>query len=222
MRVGADLAAVLANLRGLASENVRRGNPLRIEINFILSKDTAAEAHVARQPPVAAEVGREPCRSCRLNDVPAVRDPAERRRLAAAERRERLMARVIPAALLPARYRRRRVLRAEPIGFLDNPVGNSTIGGITIVQGWACGRSGRTIERIDILVDGVPQGRARYDQFRPDVGEANPGDGHSFSGFSYTLHTAALGNGPHVLGVTLTDSASRVRTLDRRPVVVRN
>jgi len=320
MRVGADLATVLANLGELASENVRRGNPLRIEINFILSKDTAAEAasfhaefaplvsvinftpvtdfgghwrlprdmpedaadprlvsltprlpartpcpHLWRALWVSAEgrvmlctndfkqystlptiderplleiwredVGRlrreqvegrfdrEPCRSCRLNDVPSVRDPAERRRLAAAERREQLMARVVPAALLPARYRHRRVLRAEPIGFLDNPVANSTIGGITIVQGWACGRSGRTIERIDILVDGVPQGRARYDQFRPDVGEANPGDGHSFSGFSYTLHTAALGNGPHALGVTLTDSASRVRTLDPRPVVVRN
>jgi radical SAM protein with 4Fe4S-binding SPASM domain len=44
MRVGADREAVMRNLRDLAAENVARGNPLRIEINYILTSATASEA----------------------------------------------------------------------------------------------------------------------------------------------------------------------------------
>jgi hypothetical protein len=90
------------------------------------------------------------------------------------------------------------------------------------VQGWAVGRAGLTIERIDVRVDGQPQGVADGHAFRPDVGEVHPGEGHSFSGFSYALDTQRLSNGAHTLDVTITDSASGRVDLGARTIFVNN
>jgi radical SAM protein with 4Fe4S-binding SPASM domain len=320
MRIGAEMGAVVDNLRALIAENARRGHRMRIEINYIRSSTTAQEMaafhnefaplvavinytpvtdfgshwdlprempepgadprlvamaprlpartpcqHLWRALWVSAEgrvmlctndfkqesalpyvtgrslrdiwrddVGRirrdqvegrydsEPCRSCRLNDVSEVRPKPERQRILAAKRREALMTTIIPRSLLTARLKARRAVRAASSGWIDTPSSGSTVAGVVIVQGWTFGGTGRTIERVCVRVDGVAHGIARYDQFRPDVGEVHPGEGHSFSGFSYTLDTSALANGPHSLDVTVMDSWHDHVDLEPRPILVSN
>jgi pyruvate-formate lyase-activating enzyme len=320
MRVGAELDAVLGNLRALVAENVRRHHRMRIEINYIRASSTAgemaafhaefsplvnainytpvtdfgshwdlprempepgADPRLVSQAPrmtsrtpcphlwralwvsaegrvmlctndfkqesalpmvtdrplleiwredvgrirrdqVAGRFDREPCRSCRLNDVAVVRPTRERKKMLAAERRRQLVTALIPPSMLSSRRRARRAIRASPLGWIDSPVSGATVSGVVIVQGWTVGGSGRTIERVDVRIDGRTHGVARYDQFRPDVGEVHPGDGHSFSGFSYTLDTCGLPNGPHVLDATVMDDTSRYADLDSRTIVVGN
>jgi radical SAM protein with 4Fe4S-binding SPASM domain len=168
-----------------------------------------------RRDQVNGRYEAEPCRSCRLNDVAQVRPPPERARMLATTRREALLATIVPRSLLAAR------LRAAS-GWIDTPSSGSTVAGVVIVQGWTFGGAGRAIDRVDVRVDGVTHGIARYDQFRPDVGEIHPGDGHSFSGFSYTLDTSALSNGAHDLDVTVRDTWSDHVDLESRRILVSN
>lgn len=320
IRVGANREVVMGNLRDLVAANAARGNPLRIEINYLLTSATAPEAstfwaeyaplvaainltpvtafgnqwripegmpregddprlvprgpraasrtpcpHIWRQLWISAEgrvmlctndfeqrsalpyiqdkplvdiwrddVGRvrreqaegrfdhDPCRTCWLNDVPAVASPKERRRAFAAARGRRLMAALVPDAWLPEPLKRRRAVRDAPAGCIDAPPPDTAVNGIVIVNGWATGSAGRRIARVEIRVDGVGQGVARYDQFRPDVGERHPGEGHSFSGFSYALDTRRLANGAHTLDALVEDGEAHRGTLQARTIHVAN
>jgi hypothetical protein len=94
--------------------------------------------------------------------------------------------------------------------------------GIVVVNGWALASAGRGIERVEIRVDGVGHGVARYDQFRPDVGEVHPGEGHSFSGFSYSLETRHFSNGVHTLDAILRDSRALGVTIEPRTIRAKN
>lgn len=321
MRVGADREVVIRNLRELAAENVARGHPLRLEINYMLTSATAPEVsafwheysplvaainltpitawgnqfrlpdgmsqdgadprlvprgprlpsrtpcpHIWRALWVSAEgrvmlctndyeqrsalpyiqdkplidiwredVGRirkeqaegrfdrEPCRSCWLNDVAATASPSDRRRAFAAAHGRKLLATLIPDAVLPPALVRRRARRDAPAGWIDTPLPDTTITGIVVINGWATAAAGRRrIARIEIRVDGVSMGAARYDLFRPDVGEAHPGEGHSFSGFSYSLDTRLLSNGAHTLDALAEDGDLHRGTLQPRIVHVVN
>jgi len=320
MRVGSNRETVMRNLRDLAAENAARGNPLRVEINYLLTSATGPEASqfwyeysplvaainlipvtawgnqwrlpagmpqdgadprlVPRGPRMAArtpcphiwralwvsaegrvmlctndyeqrsalpyvqdrplvdiwreDVGRirqeqaegrfdrEPCRTCWLNDVPAVASRNDRRRAFAAARGRRLMATMVPDAWLPPALRRRRIRRNAPAGCVDTPLPDATVTGIAIVNGWATACAGRSVEQIEIRVDGVSHGVARYDLFRPDVGEANPGEGHSFSGFSYSLDTRRVSNGAHTLDAIVRDNRAQRMTLGSRTIYVAN
>jgi hypothetical protein len=164
----------------------------------------------------------DPCRSCRLNVVPFRMPAADRQALVARERRQRLVRKIVPAAILPPAARERRRQQEAPFGCVDVPAPESSVAGAVPIQGWAVGAAGRTIERIEVRIDGQRQGTADAGSFRPDVGEAHPGDGHSFSGFSYSLDTCRLANGAHTLDVTITDSASRRVDLGARTIVVNN
>jgi radical SAM protein with 4Fe4S-binding SPASM domain len=166
---------------------------------------------------------REPCRSCWLNDVPAVASPEDRRRAFAAARGRRLSAAIVPDAWLPPALKRRRARRDMPTGHVDRPLPDAIVTGIVAVNGWATAAAGRRrVERIEIRVDGVSHGVARYDLFRPDVGEANPGEGHSFSGFSYSLDTRSLPNGAHALDATVEDGQGHRAMLQSRTIHVDN
>ena len=175
-----------------------------------------------RREQVDGRFDREPCRSCRLNDVPALAAPEDRRRAFAVARRRKLMAAIVPLAWLPAPLKRRRSVRDAPAGWVDTPSPDTTVTGIVVVNGWAIASAGRRVERIEIRVDGVSHGVARYDQFRPDVGEVHPGEGHSFSGFSYSLETRRLSNGAHTLEAIIQDSRAERVTLESRTVHVAN
>ena len=67
-----------------------------------------------------------------------------------------------------------------------------------------------------------PYGIADLEIFRPDVGEVFPGDGHSFSGFTYVLDTRRIPNGMHTIDVLVTDTAAHAAVLGTRSVKVMN
>lgn len=165
---------------------------------------------------------KEPCRSCRLNDVHTVATTDDRRIAFAHARRQQLMEAIVPLAWLPRRLKRRWAIRDRAVGWVDAPSANATVAGLVIVNGWAVARAGRTVERVEVRIDGTTRGLARYDQFRPDVGEVHPGDGHSFSGFSYPLETRGLSNGPHQLDALVHDSRAQRVALASRTIRVEN
>ena len=165
---------------------------------------------------------REPCRSCRLNVVPFQAPARTRRSILRRARRQRLLRAIVPDALVPPGARRRRFERESPFGYVDVPGAHAVVGGAILVQGWALAAAGRTIARIEVHVDGQPLGSAERGCFRPDVGEAYPGEGHSFGGFSHVLDTCRLMNGPHTLDIRIVDDASRRVDLGARTFVVAN
>lgn len=85
----------------------------------------------------------------------------------------------------------RRVALEEPVeGEIHTGVGN--------LRGWAVATDG--IERIEILVDGVPKFDAPYGGSRRDVGGAFPDiEGSSTSGFSLAYNYSNLSVGPHTI-----------------------
>lgn len=165
---------------------------------------------------------REPCRTCWLNDVHAAASPADRRRAFAEARKRRLMETIVPLAFLPGPLKRRRLVRDAPFGCVDTPPPDAIVTAIVVVNGWALASAGRQVERIEVRVDDISQGIARYDQYRPDVGEVHPGEAHSFSGFSLSLDTRRLSNGAHTLDAIVQDSRMQRATLGSRTIHVAN
>ena len=175
-----------------------------------------------RRKQVEGNFDSEPCRSCRINDVPVVLSRADRQRALRAERWARLRRTIVPDAFVSPARRERRRLHTLPFGHLDNPVADAIVSGAIEVQGWALGSLGRTIQRVDARVDGQPCGVADLEFFRPDVGEVFPGDGHSFCGFSCVLDTVRFPNGRHTIEVLASDGAGQTAILGTRSVNVRN
>lgn len=163
-----------------------------------------------------------PCASCRLNAVPVRLPREERQRIIENERKRKIRRAIVPSVLLSRRRRELRRLYDVPYGFLDFPLVDATHGGSVAVQGWSLACPGRTIQQVDVRVDGTTMGTAAWGYFRPDVGETHPGDGHSFCGFDYALDTRRLSNGTHVLEVAVTDTAAQTADFGRRSLVVRN
>jgi radical SAM protein with 4Fe4S-binding SPASM domain len=165
---------------------------------------------------------REPCRSCWLNDVAVGASPADRRRAFATARRRQLLSKIVPFSLLPGPLKRRRLIRDAPFGWVDTPSPDATVKAIVTVNGWALASACRRVEHVEVRIDDVCQGVARYDQFRPDVGERHPGEAHSFSGFSFSLDTRRLSNGTHRLEAIVEDSWQQRMTLGTRTIRVEN
>ncbi len=95
---------------------------------------------------------------------------------------------------------------------IDTPASGATISGTVSVSGWAIDNIstiGTAISSVHVLVDGVPMGTATYGTPRPDVCSVYPGrPGCPNVGYTYSLNTAGLSAGSHVITVTATDSAS--------------
>ena len=151
------------------------------------------------------------------------RQAEEKRRILQNQRRRRLKRAILPTRLLSKHRRERRRLEDRPIGFLDLPAEGATLHGFVAVVGWAIGcRPGRDIRHVSVRVDGAEVGTAHWGFYRPDVGEMNPGEGRSFSGFEYMLDTRRLSNAAHVLEISVTDTASQTADFGTRSITVQN
>lgn len=94
--------------------------------------------------------------------------------------------------------------------WVDSPNAKSgTLTGSAVFAGWAVDDFS-ALRDIDISIDGVPQGSAGYGAFRPDVCAVYPGrSGCPNVGWSFSLDTSLLSDGPHTLEVAGTSVAGR-------------
>jgi hypothetical protein len=93
-----------------------------------------------------------------------------------------------------------------PSVHIDSPAPGSTVSGSATVSGWAIDNTS-AIGSVQVVVDGVPVGRAAYGASRPDVCSAYPGRvGCPNVGFSYVLNLGTLSAGQHTITVSATAS----------------
>jgi Bacterial Ig domain len=103
---------------------------------------------------------------------------------------------------------------AQPFGSIDNPTEGQTVSGVVGVSGFVLDQN--SIDRIDLLVDGVLVGTAEMNLPRVDVlllfptyansPTASPGFLTSFLASNYT-------NGAHTVSIRVTESASQAQTI---------
>jgi uncharacterized protein (TIGR03437 family) len=99
---------------------------------------------------------------------------------------------------------------ANPLlGVIDTPTANSTVAGVFPASGWALSKTaGDPVTSVTLKVDGSAFGTATYGATRADVcssiaGAANcPG-----VGWNASLNSALLGNGQHILEITMSTAA---------------
>jgi hypothetical protein len=103
-----------------------------------------------------------------------------------------------------------RPIMSLPTVAIDSPIWGTQLSGSVTVSGWTLDSStviGTQIQNVDIQIDGVRAGSAFYGAYRGDVCGVFPGrPGCDNVGYTYTLNTYALSNGPHTLRVVATDS----------------
>ena len=102
---------------------------------------------------------------------------------------------------------------AKPFGQFGGKVGGGNAGaGMLPLFGWALDDNG--IEGIDILVDGVVDGRANYGRSRPKVTEKFPGYPDSaLPGWVYQLDTTHYLNGNHTITARLKSKSGEIVSL---------
>ena len=103
---------------------------------------------------------------------------------------------------------------AAPFGYLDGIVDGGNAGsGVVPLTGWALDDNG--VRSVDILVDGVPAGRALYGTNRPGVTRSYPGYPDSdAAGFAFQLNTTRYLNGTHSVDAMVTSNTGERRFLD--------
>ena len=101
---------------------------------------------------------------------------------------------------------------SSPTVQIDSPTSGSVVSSKITVNGWAIdstSRIGTAISSIKMLVDGNTVGTATYGVKRTDVCALWPGrPGCPNVGYSYSLNTAGLSAGLHILTVTATNSGA--------------
>jgi len=75
---------------------------------------------------------------------------------------------------------------SAPLGATDTPCANATVSGTVVVSGWTFDDVG--IAKVEVLVDGVPDGTGTDGSPRPDIPAVYPG-APANSGYSYSLDT---------------------------------
>jgi parallel beta-helix repeat protein len=97
-----------------------------------------------------------------------------------------------------------------PTVFIDSPAAGSLVTGVINVSGWAVNSAatvGTPITNVQVTVDGATVGSAVYGGSRPDVCNIYPGrPGCPNVGYSFSLNTASLTPGNHLLTVWATNS----------------
>jgi hypothetical protein len=106
-----------------------------------------------------------------------------------------------------------------PFGFLDSPPDGQTVSGTVSVAGWVFDNT--QTAQVDVLVDGVAEGKATYGFSRPDVATVYP-NAPKDVGFSYALDTRRYTNGLHDVAVNATDPAGNIAVLRGATIVVNN
>jgi hypothetical protein len=106
--------------------------------------------------------------------------------------------------------------------FIDQPsLGKSTLFGVSPLYGWAVSDTS-SISTVSIRVDDVPLEDASYGGYRADVCGVFPNRaGCPSVGWSFSLDTAALPDGPHILSVTAT-AADSIRSTSSASFQVAN
>jgi hypothetical protein len=96
---------------------------------------------------------------------------------------------------------------ATPAVNVDSPSSGATVSGTVTVSDWAIDNT-YPITAVQILVDTVVVGTARYCTSRADVCAIFPGQVDCPNvGFTYQLNTSKLGAGPHMLTVKASDAS---------------
>ena len=102
------------------------------------------------------------------------------------------------------------VANIPPSVYIDSPAPGAVLSGSVTVTGWALDNTttiGTAISSVQVKVDGVVVGAATYGLSRADVCAAYAGrPGCPNVGFSYSLNTAMLSPGTHLLTASATDS----------------
>jgi large repetitive protein len=109
---------------------------------------------------------------------------------------------------------------SAPLGNVEQPAANATLSGTVAVSGWAFDNVALT--GVAIYIDGVAMGSAITGGARPDVASAYPHVAPADSGWTYTLDSTKLANGPHIIVVHATDTSSNEAIYAPIPVTVSN
>lgn len=114
------------------------------------------------------------------------------------------------------------VWAAPPFGSFGGIVGGGNAGGGVIpLHGWALDDNG--IQAVDVLVDGVVDGRAHYGRARAGVTERFPGFPDSaLPGFAFELDTTHYLNGLHSVAVRIRSRAGEVVVLPAKTIQFSN
>jgi ADP-heptose:LPS heptosyltransferase/GT2 family glycosyltransferase len=108
--------------------------------------------------------------------------------------------------------------KSEAIRFhLDSPacqngVAIETVRGFLTLNGWAFGPD--AIARIEISVDGHPQGRAHHGIRRDDLQKNFPGEDVLLSGFAMLLPPQVMKKGEHAVQIDVHDKAGRSKQMN--------
>jgi len=113
-----------------------------------------------------------------------------------------------------------RVARQLPIQtIIDEPVEQAKVSGEQKIRGGALAEDG--IKEIQVLVDGVPQGKAKLGISRLDLYRAYPQYKNKKSGYEYSLNTKLLAQGNHTITLQVETSAGDIQKVDRKINVTR-
>jgi hypothetical protein len=95
---------------------------------------------------------------------------------------------------------------------IDSPASNATMSETVHAYGWAL-EGGSQIASVQILVDGVSQGAAAYNDSRGDVCAVYSSPNCPNVGWDFSLDTTGLSNGTHTFVVQATDTHAVKRTV---------
>jgi hypothetical protein len=115
-----------------------------------------------------------------------------------------------------------------PFGAIDTPTQGGVVSGNAYVNfGWALTPQPKTIpvngSTITVLVDGVSQGSADYNHFRPDIAGLFPGLNNADGAIGFkVLDTTPLANGTHTIVWVVTDDQGATEGIGSRFFTVAN
>ncbi|KZE44081.1 peptidase S8 [Brevibacillus parabrevis] len=103
-------------------------------------------------------------------------------------------------------------------GGIDTPPDNATISGVYPITGWYFHSGG--VAKVEVLVDGVPQGEAAYGIPRPEVEITDVSSPNHDIGFQFDLDTSKLQEGTHTLSVRGTGQDGTQTMLGERKIQI--
>lgn len=109
-----------------------------------------------------------------------------------------------------------------PIAAVDNPGNGDTVAGAALIQGFAFARTGRSITRVQLFIDGEPSFTIPCCSDRADVAAAFPDEPNALtSGFGLTFNYGLLSSGVHQLMVEVEDSEGDIKKVFKGILVKR-
>ena len=124
------------------------------------------------------------------------------------------------ALMLPSEF----PVNPQAWGVLDEPFKGANLSGSKVhISGWALALQPKSIQKIELIIDGRQGGEMNLHLSRDDVGKVQPGQRDSASpGIGMYLDTHKLSNGRHEMVLKVIDSDSKTTELARRQFCVAN